>query len=263
MKESDKLYCDTSRVHIREISKSVAKEMILRYHYSHAWTMCRYALGIFYRGGEVGFIDDEKLIGCAIYGYPVGRNAVQSIIDGLAKDQCLELTRLFIHDGYGSNIESYAVGQSFKWLRENAPNIKMLLSYADPEQMHLGGIYQATNWLYQDCRDLQLMPNYSLSIQKDPYDWIHSRTVFSRWGSVNLDHLKTELGKENIREFWRKRELPKHRYIQVLGKDKIEKRKLLKQLKHKTTPYPKNAADYILPIEHYETFEVKNNKNFW
>ena len=60
----------------------------------------------------------------------------------------------------------------------NAPKIKMLLSYADPEQLHLGGILN-TNWLYQDCRDIQLMPNYSVSLSDSPYDWIHSRTVFS------------------------------------------------------------------------------------
>ena len=139
--------------------------------------------------GDDGFFGSEKLIGCLVYGYPVGRSAIKSVIDGLEKDECLELTRLFIHDGYGSNIESYAMGQSFKWMKENAPKIKMLLSYADPEQLHLGGIYQATNWLYQDCRDIQLMPNYSVSLSDSPYDWIHSRTVFSKWGSHNVEHL--------------------------------------------------------------------------
>ena len=148
MKEENKHYVDTSRVTIREIGKATAKEMIVTYHYSHAWTMCRYALGIFYETGEKDVLgNSEQLIGCLVYGYPVGRSAIKSVIDGLEKDQCLELTRLFIHDGYGSNIESYAMGQSFQWIKENAPNIKMLLSYADPEQLHLGGIYQATNWL--------------------------------------------------------------------------------------------------------------------
>ena len=205
MKEANKHYVDTSRVTIREIGKSTAKKMIVKYHYSHAWTMCRYALGVFYETDEKDVLGNtETLIGCLVYGYPVGRSAIKSVIDGLEKDECLELTRLFIHDGYGSNIESFAMGQSFKWMKDNASNIKMLLSYADPEQMHLGGIYQATNWLYQDCRDIQLMPNYSISIESDPHKWIHSRTVFSRWGSHNLDHLKTQLGKENLTEFWRK-----------------------------------------------------------
>ena len=74
--------------------------------------------------------------------------------------------------------------------------------------MHLGTIYQATNWLYQDCRDIQLMPNYSVSLG-EPHKWIHSRTVFSRYGSHNVEHLKNEIG----HTFYRKREAPKHRYL--------------------------------------------------
>lgn len=262
MKEPNKHYVDASKVSIREINKSVAKHMIVKYHYSHAWTMCRYALGVYYKGdGE--FFGSEKLIGCLVYGYPVGRSAIKSVIDGLEKDECLELTRLFIHDGYGSNIESFSMGQSFKWMRENAPNIKMLLSYADPEQLHLGGIYQATNWLYQDCRDIQLMPNYSVSLSDSPYSWIHSRTVFSKWGSHNVEHLKKEIGKQNKSCFWRKKEAPKHRYIQILGQNKSEKRKLSKMLKHKTSPYPKDPEEFLPPIEKHETYTPENAVNFW
>ena len=155
------------------------------------------------------------------------------------------------------------MGQSFQWIKENAPNIKMLLSYADPEQLHLGGIYQATNWLYQDCRDIQLMPNYSISIQSNPHKWIHSRTVFSRWGSHNLEHLKTVMGKENLTEFWRKKESAKHRYIQVLGQNKSEKRKLAKQLKHKVSPYPKDASEFLSEVVSHETYTPENVVNFW
>ena len=224
MKEPNKHYVDTSKVSIREINKSVAKQMIVKYHYSHAWTMCRYALGVYYNGDD-GFFGSEKLI--------------------------------------GSNIESYAMGQSFKWMKENAPKIKMLLSYADPEQLHLGGIYQATNWLYQDCRDIQLMPNYSVSLSDSPYDWIHSRTVFSKWGSHNVEHLKKEIGKQNKSCFWRKTEAPKHRYIQILGQNKSEKRKLSKMLKHKTSPYPKDPEEFLPPIEKHETYSPENAVSFW
>ena len=49
MKEANKNYCDVSRVTVREISSSVAKEIIVKKHYTHAWSACRYALGIFYR----------------------------------------------------------------------------------------------------------------------------------------------------------------------------------------------------------------------
>ena len=120
MKVENKLYCDVSKVTVREISSSVAKEIIVKKHYTHAWTMCRYALGIFYKTDEVNALgDNEKLIGCLVYGFPVGARAATSISELLTKDNVLELTRLYCDDGYGSNIESYAIGQSFKWFKEN------------------------------------------------------------------------------------------------------------------------------------------------
>jgi hypothetical protein len=264
LKEENKHYVDTSRVFIREINKAIAKDMIVTYHYSHAWTMCRYALGVFYKTDEKDILEnDEKLIGVAVYGFPVGRSAVTSIIDGLGNDQCLELTRLFIHDGYGSNIESYALGQTFKWLRENAPNIKMLLSYSDPFQGHLGGIYRATNWLFQDTNKIQLMPNYGICLESEDGQYIHSRTVFSRWGSHNLEHLKTEIGKDGYKEFWRRKEMSKLRYIQILPTNKSEKKRLLKALKHPCETPPSDIKDILPAAERYETYEPENKVNFW
>ena len=53
-----------------------------------------------------------------------------SVCEGLTKDNILELTRLYVDDGYGSNIESNALSKTFKWIKENDKNIKVLLSYA-------------------------------------------------------------------------------------------------------------------------------------
>jgi hypothetical protein len=267
LKELNKIYCDTSRVSVREISSSVAKEIIVKKHYTHAWTACRYALGIFYTTDESNALgDSDKLIGCLVYGFPVGARAALSISEQLTKDNVLELTRLYCDDGYGSNIESYAIGQSFKWFRENDKAIKVLISYADNGQDHLGGIYQATNWIYQGLNtDIALMPNYGISLQKDPYDWIHSRTVFSMWGSGNLEHLKREIGKQGYKEFWRREEPPKHRYIQIVVGDKKEKRELLKTLKHAVREYPKNSREFNKDIENHLTTspETEANTKFW
>ena len=267
MKELNKIYCDTSRVSVREISSSVAKEIIVKKHYTHAWTACRYALGIFYKTDETNALgDSDKLIGCLVYGFPVGARAALSISEKLTKDNVLELTRLYCDDGYGSNIESYAIGQSFKWFRENDKAIKVLISYADNGQDHLGGIYQATNWIYQGLNtDIALMPNHGISLQKDPYDWIHSRTVFSMWGSGNLEHLKREIGKQGYKEFWRREEPPKHRYIQIVVGDKKEKRELLKTLKHKVREYPKNSREFNKEIETHLTTspETEATTKFW
>jgi hypothetical protein len=267
MKEADKNYCDTLRVSVREIGSHVAKEIIVKKHYTHAWTACRYALGIFYKMDEANAIgDSDKLIGCMVYGFPVGAKAPTSVCEGLTKDNILELTRLYCDDGYGSNIESYALGQSFKWFRENDKNIKVLISYADNGQEHLGGIYQATNWIYQGLNtDIALMPNYGISLSNDPYKWIHSRTVFTKWGSGNLEHLRREIGKDGYKQFWRREEPPKHRYIQIIGADKKDKKDLIKRLKHEVRPYPKNAREYNRGVEVHTTIEPDSeiSVKFW
>ena len=220
--------CDISKVLLRPIQKPLARSIIEKNHYSGRLSSCRYALGVFYQpGNEHKFFDEleEKLIGCITYGFPIGRRVLGSIFKEdlkLTTKSILELTRLFIHDGYGKNIESYVISQSFKWLKKNAPNIKVLISYADPEQNHAGGIYQATNWLYQGCGDIQMAPTFSLKIEEDG-EWIHSRTVYSMYGSSNAEHLKNRIG----HTFWLKKEAEKHRYLFFLGSRKEKKLLLL------------------------------------
>jgi hypothetical protein len=152
----------------------------------------------------------------------------------------LELTRLWIADGYGKNIESYCIAESFRLLNTEYPHIKCILSYADSEAGHAGTIYQATGFLYQGDNyvDIAIMPNYSVSLVGPPnYDWIHSRSVYSRWKTHSVDKLKERIG----RTFWRKRESGKHRYIKFIS-NKIENKKLTKSLKHKTLPYLKSTS---------------------
>jgi hypothetical protein len=235
-------FVDTSKIYLREINAQIAKDIIVKNHYSHKWSLCSVALGVFQKreADPDSFFDDdtEKLIGCLVYGNPVGRSAAASISTDLDINEVYELVRLWIADvPNAKNMESYCLGQSFHWLRKNRPEIKALLSYADNEAGHTGIIYQSTNWLYQGNSSLALMPNYSLSLTGPDvgYQWIHSRTVSERWGSHNVDHLKKQIG----HTFWRKKESSKHRYIYILAKGK-EKQKLIDNLKHKTYPYPKH-----------------------
>ena len=109
------------------------------------------------------------------------------------------------------------------------------------------------------------MPNRGISLTKDPYDWIHSRTVYNNWGSGNLEHLRREIGKDGYTEFWRREEPPKHRYIQILATNKKEKKDLLKRLKHEIRPYPKDLNAYNTDIINHTTYapEESNDINFW
>ena len=248
-------YVDTTRVSVRPIYKALARDIIEKNHYSGRLSSCRYPLGVFYQtDNQHQFFDEaeEKLIGVACYGFPVGRRVIGSIFSEeiLENKNILELTRLYIDDGYGKNIESHVISSTFKWLRENAPNIKVLVSYADPEQSHDGAIYQATNWIYQGCGDFQLAPTYSLRVNEDD-EWMHSRSVYSKYGSAAPKNLMKAIGQD----FWLKKEATKHRYIYFLG-SKSENRKFHKMMKHPVMDYPKN---YQHDVE-ITKIKVENNK---
>jgi len=243
-------YVDTSKVSLRLIPKPLARSFIEKNHYSGRLSSCRYPIGIFYQSdNEHKFFDEkeEKLIGAIAYGFPIGRRVLGSIFKEdleLTTKNILELTRLVIYDGYGKNIESYVISQSFKWLKENASDVKVLVSYADPEQNHAGGIYQATNWLYQGCGAIQMAPTFSLKIEENG-EWIHSRTVYSMYGSSNAEHLKRQIG----HTFWLKKEAEKHRYLYFLGSKK-DNRLFINNLKHPQLPYPKGAFNKAEVTKH-------------
>ena len=253
---AEQTYCDTSLVYLKPIDKKIARQLIEKNHYTHKWTLCSVAYGVYYKEYiESTFFGgfNSKLIGVLVYGNSVGRNCSNSISSQLTNDNVLELTRLWIEDGYGKNIESYCIAESFCCINKDYPDIKCILSYADSEVGHVGKIYQATGFLYQGDNyvDIALMPNYSVSLTGPPdYKWIHSRSVYSKWGSHGVDKLKIKIGKT----FWRKKESGKHRYIKFIS-NKIENKKLIKSLKHPILPYPK-VGSYV---EEIEQITIENN----
>ena len=202
---------------VKLVSNKVAKEMVKMNHYSHAWTMCKYALGLF---------RNSMMMGVAVYGRPVGRLAAQSIAPGIKDNEVLELTRLWIADSEGKNTESWFIGQTFKWLKKHDKNIKVLLSYSDLNAGHVGIIYQATNWIYQGRTQ-------DTDAYKSHNKLIHGRTVFSKYGTrsiVKLEEMGVKIEKVKMEQ--------KYRYLYILA-DKREKKKILKNLYVKPLPYEK------------------------
>jgi hypothetical protein len=234
-----KEYVDTTRIRIDVIDKTTAKNVIVKYHYSHAWTSCRYSLGIFYEDSNRFFENScDNLIGVIVYGYPIGRRVVKSISESLDGSNVLELTRLFIHDGYGSNIESYSISKSFEWLKVNSPQTKVIISYSDPEQGHVGTIYQAINGYYQG-NSTRLVDAWWYRFP-DSNLWIHPRSVVNKFKSIDPKVLlKYYPDGYEIKELKRK-----HRYIFFIC-DKREKRRLISELKHPILPYPKKETEHI------------------
>jgi hypothetical protein len=245
-------YFNPDNFFIEEVNTQIAREFIIAHHYSKKWTLCNISYGLYYKTPAKNdfFNNDtsETLIGVIVYGGPVGRCTSDSISDVVNAKNVIELTRLAILDGYGKNIESWFISKTLKMLKTTFKELKVVISYSDQEMGHKGIIYQATGFYYQG-EGLSLMPNYALSLDGPPaYNWIHSRTVSSMYGSKNIEHLKRCIGKT----FWLKKEANKHRYF-ILVCDKIEKKRVLSTLKYPILPYPK-LTKYV-----EEIVEIKVN----
>lgn len=233
--DSQKLV-DTSSISVRKIRLSVAKPLIQKNHYSGKWSCSKISFGVFSKSED----GDEILIGAVVYGVPVGRSVAEGISPLVKKNEVFELKRLWIADGFGKNIESFVISRTFPLLRIEFPKIKVLISYADPSVGHLGKIYQATNWTYQELNNGKSISNtFSLTYVENPKpeNWIHSRSLGRRFGTHNLEILKRMIGTT----FWIKPDSMKYRYLQFLC-NKIERGKIINSLHHGTSPYPKELT---------------------
>lgn len=64
-----------------------------------------------------------------------------------------ELARLWIDDVLGKNAESWAISASVRHVGHEHPEVRRLVSYADPAAGHTGAIYRAANWIPDGMTD--------------------------------------------------------------------------------------------------------------
>jgi hypothetical protein len=92
----------------------------------------------------LGVWEDGRFIGCVIF----GRGAASEIGSpfGLRQNKVCELVRIALreHKTPVSRILAIAV----KLLQKQSPGLRLVVSFADTAQGHVGSVYQAANWLY-------------------------------------------------------------------------------------------------------------------
>lgn len=91
-----------------------------------------------------GVWQDGKFIGSIMFG--LGANKTLGAPYGLIQGECCELVRVAL--GKHRSPVSQLVAQAIKLLRAANPGLRLVISFADPEHGHHGGIYQAGNWIY-------------------------------------------------------------------------------------------------------------------
>jgi hypothetical protein len=89
----------------------------------------------------------NMVIGMAIYG-----SAMPSISKFLNPEaiskEVLDLKRLYIADVGIPNLESYVIAQTLRMLKQDEPNVKVVVTNANEKAGHIGTVYQATNAIY-------------------------------------------------------------------------------------------------------------------
>ena len=135
----------------------------------------------------------------------------------LCAGEVLELVRVALNGKQGHGNTSKALSMSLRYLHQINPLVKMIVSYADHRQEHLGIIYQATNWLYlgiSKTSDTQYFYKGK---------WTHERTINAQ---KNKEELKRTIEK--------RKNSNKFKYFYCFDK------KLRKKYKKIELPYPKN-----------------------
>lgn len=93
---------------------------------------------------KYGVWENDSFIGVVIF----SRGASPNLGTALELDQTevCELTRVALtkHQAPVSQI----VAKALRALKDSNPGLRAVVSFADPKEGHLGGIYQAGNWIY-------------------------------------------------------------------------------------------------------------------
>ena len=117
-------------------SRNEIKDFIETWHYSNSINGLRsdYCFKL---------MDKNRIIGAMIYGGLAMANAWKKYAE--KEDGVIELRRLCCIDETPKNTESYFIGKTLRWLRQNT-KLRKVVSYADPEYNHEGIIYKASNF---------------------------------------------------------------------------------------------------------------------
>lgn len=240
--------CDLSRLRVQRVkNRDLIKDMMRTKHYLKRWPT----------GAQDVFAiikDETDIVGGLVFGRPVRKYPASSISPLIEDDDVSELLRVWIEDGHGQNIESMSISRAFKML---PPKKKVVISYADPAEGHIGTIYKAIGGLFQDlsvdrCQNLnpEKNPNnfsYNLTDRNDRNGWLHYRSLQRHFGSHNLEEMKLKLC--YLKGFWRKPLSDKYRYLWWRGLSR-QREAFIKSLYHPVLPYLKaEECKTVAPAE--------------
>lgn len=126
-----------------EPAKRQDVEVFIKRHYLQKFPTAIKRIYAIYRKQTEG----RRMVGMIIYGSPF--HTVGKFLEPEVKaNEILELKRLYIDDIGVKNLESFSIGQSLNLLKKDEPTVKVVVTFADDLEGHIGTVYQATNAIY-------------------------------------------------------------------------------------------------------------------
>ncbi len=179
---------------VRPVMPSVVHSIIEERHYLHSMPAAtRRCYGVYL---------DDVLLGAAVF--TSGARQSHRLLAAACPQDVSVLARLWLSDALPPNSESRVLGIVLRTLQRET-TWKLILSYADPAAGHVGTIYQATGWVYLGQTEAD---SYIRLPDGVVY---HPRTVYQRFGSNSIGHLRaTDIPAARVPM------MGKHRYAYVL-----------------------------------------------
>ena len=119
-----------------ELSASEAHRIHEQDHYLGTARDGRH-LGLFHRGRALSLLTLSDLDVSFL------RNQLP---DHLSSAEVLVVSRIVVSKLAPPNTASFMLGRAFAWLRRHRPEVRLLLTYLDPNLGFSGALYRATNW---------------------------------------------------------------------------------------------------------------------
>lgn len=93
---------------------------------------------------KIGAWENETFIGVVIFSRGASSNLLKPY--GLLQTQGCELTRVALNKHKTPVTKIIKIAIAF--LKSKTPSLRLIVSFADPQYGHHGGIYQGGNWIY-------------------------------------------------------------------------------------------------------------------
>lgn len=124
---------------LRPIPAAQANELVKRVHYSGKVVQnSQIHIGVFY---------DGRLEGAMQFGPSLDKRKIQGLVGGTAWHEFIELNRMAFSEALPRNSESRAISIAMRLLKQYAPQIKWVISFADGAQCGDGTIYRASGFV--------------------------------------------------------------------------------------------------------------------